>query len=132
MCQTIAFARKCAARSGELLEHISTADTVHDLDYLRRLVGDRQLNYRGVSYGTFIGQLRQHVPSLVRAMILDANLDPVAFTTSVQANLANAEADSDLVFGKFQSLCEQAGPANCALRPRSCRCARERAAGALA
>lgn len=117
--KTIAFARKCAARSGQLLEHISTADTVHDLDYLRRLVGDRQLNYRGVSYGTFIGQTYANMfPSLVRAMILDANLDPVAFTTSVQANLANAEADSDLVFGKFQSLCEQAGPANCALAGR--------------
>jgi pimeloyl-ACP methyl ester carboxylesterase len=114
--KTLAYARKCAAGSGELLDHISTADTVHDLDHLRQLVGDRQLNYRGVSYGTFIGQTYANMfPSHVRAMVLDANLDPVAFTTSVRASLKSAGADSGMVFAKFQSLCEQAGPAKCAL-----------------
>ena len=65
-----------------MLEHISTADTVRDLDYLRQLVGDAQLTYRGLSYGTFLGQTYVNMfPNKVRAMILDANIDPVAFTT---------------------------------------------------
>jgi hypothetical protein len=43
-----AFARRCGARNGDLLAHISTADTVRDLDRLRRLVGDRRLTFFGV------------------------------------------------------------------------------------
>ncbi len=113
--KTIEYAIRCATLSGSLLEHISTADTVRDLDYLRQLVGDSQLNYRGLSYGTFLGQTYINMfPNHVGRMILDANIDPVAFTTSVEANLFDTGSDSDLVFEKFLSLCEHAGP-NCKL-----------------
>ena len=113
--KTIEYAIRCAALSGSLLEHISTADTVRDLDYLRQLVGDSQLNYRGLSYGTFLGQTYINMfPNHVGRMILDANIDPVSFTTSVEANLFDTGSDSDLVFEKFLSLCEHAGP-NCKL-----------------
>jgi pimeloyl-ACP methyl ester carboxylesterase len=114
--KTVAYARRCAALSGSLLEHISTKDTVRDLDYLRQLVGDPQLNYRGLSYGTFIAQTYANMfPDRVRAMVLDGLIDPVAFTKSVEANLANSGADTDRVFEQFLSLCQQAGPAKCAL-----------------
>lgn len=114
--KTVDYARRCEALSGALLAHISTKDTVRDLDYLRQLVGDRQLTYRGVSYGTFLGQTYANMfPHRVRAMILDAVLDPIAFTTSVEAGLAKSEADSDLVFEKFLALCQEAGPKRCAL-----------------
>ena len=43
LVKTRALARRCGARNGKLLAHISTADTVRDLDRLRRLVGDRRL-----------------------------------------------------------------------------------------
>ena len=49
-------------------------------------------------------------PNHVGRMILDANIDPVSFTTSVEANLFDTGSDTDLVFEKFLSLCEQAGP----------------------
>ena len=111
-----AFVKRCVALSGRLLKHDSTADTVRDLDYLRRLVGDRRLNYRGFSYGTFLGQTYANMfPRRARAIVLDSVVDPVAFTTSVQALLAAGEADFDLVFSKLQSLCQAAGPARCAL-----------------
>jgi pimeloyl-ACP methyl ester carboxylesterase len=114
--KTVDYARRCAARSGRLLEHVSTADSVRDLDYLRRLVGDRRLNYRGESYGTFLGQTYANMfPRRVGRMVLDALIDPVPFTRSVEAGLASSEAESDLVFEKFLSLCQQAGPARCAL-----------------
>ena len=125
---TIAFARRCAARSGRLLEHISTADTVRDLDHLRGLVGDRKINYRGLSYGTFLGQTYANMfPQHVRSMILDSVLDPVTFTTSLKNSIASAEADSDLVLEKFMSLCEEAGPARCALAGKGPVAARVRA-----
>ena len=49
VAKTVAFVKRCVALSGGLLAHISTADTARDLDYLRGLVGDRQLTYLGVS-----------------------------------------------------------------------------------
>lgn len=49
------FGRGCLDRSGALLAHISTAETAHDLDLLRQLVGEARLNYLGFSYGTKIG-----------------------------------------------------------------------------
>jgi pimeloyl-ACP methyl ester carboxylesterase len=53
---TAALARHCFERSGELISHMSTADIVRDLDYLRGLVGDPQMTYVGISSGTLIGQ----------------------------------------------------------------------------
>ncbi len=114
--KTVVYVWRCTALSGSLLKHVSTKDTARDLDYLRELVGDPQLTYRGLSYGTFLGQTYANLfPDRVRAMILDAVIDPVPFTKSVEAGLASNEADTDLVFEQFLSLCQQAGPAHCAL-----------------
>ena len=116
IAKTVAFVKRCVALSGRLLAHVSTADTVRDLDYLRRLVGDRQLTYLGVSYGTFIGQTYANMfPRRLRAMVLDGVVNPTAFTTSVEAAVANGISDSDLVFAKFQSLCQSAGQGRCML-----------------
>ena len=88
--KAVAFVKRCVALSGRLLAHDSTADTVRDLDYLRRLVGDRRLNYQGLSYGTFIGETYANMfPRRVRAMVLNGVIDPVPFTTSTQAGIAN-------------------------------------------
>ena len=114
--QTVDYARRCEALSGALLAHISTKDTVRDLDYLRQLVGDRQLTYRGLSYGTFLGQTYANMfPHRVRAMILDGVIDAVEFTKSVEAGIANNDAGSDQVFEQFLALCQAAGPKKCAL-----------------
>jgi pimeloyl-ACP methyl ester carboxylesterase len=114
--RTIAFARRCGERSGRLLGHISTADTARDLDYLRRLVGDRRLTYLGISAGTFIGQTYVNMfPRRVRAMVLDGVLDPVSWTKGSAAALSSQLTHTDLVFAKFVSLCQSAGPARCAL-----------------
>jgi pimeloyl-ACP methyl ester carboxylesterase len=117
--KTVEFVKRCTSLSGELLAHISTADTVRDLDHLRQLVGDAQLNYRGISYGTMIGQTYANMfPTRVRAMVLDGVLDPTAFTDGTSQNIANSIADADLIFDKFQSLCQSAGPARCDLAGR--------------
>ena len=70
------FGRDCLSRSGVLLEHISTADTVRDLDLLRGLVGDDRLHYLGFSYGTQIGaQYADTFPERTGAMVLDGAVD---------------------------------------------------------
>ena len=71
-----AFGQSCLERSGTLLEHISTVETVRDLDLLRGLVGDDKLNYYGVSYGTRIGSLYAELyGNRVGRMVLDASIN---------------------------------------------------------
>jgi pimeloyl-ACP methyl ester carboxylesterase len=113
---TAAYARRCGKLSGNLLRHLSNADMARDLDYLRELVGDRRLNYYGVSYGTLLGQTYANMfPGKVRAMAIDGVVDPVTYTRSSEAAVASNTFDSDRVFEEFQSLCQSVGPERCAL-----------------
>jgi pimeloyl-ACP methyl ester carboxylesterase len=116
LAKTVGLAQRCGERNGELLAHISTADTARDLDHLRRLVGDRRLSYLGESFGTLIGQTYANLfPHRVRAMALDGLIDPVASATSTETVAASGLADTDRVFRQFLALCQAAGPAGCAL-----------------
>ncbi|MEV4506087.1 alpha/beta hydrolase [Streptomyces klenkii] len=75
-------ADQCKDRQKDLLRHVSTWETAHDLDLLRQAVGDKSLTYLGVSYGTFLGAVYANLhPGNVRAMVLDGNVDPRAYTT---------------------------------------------------
>jgi pimeloyl-ACP methyl ester carboxylesterase len=117
--KTVAFADRCGELNGRLLAHISTMDTVRDLDHLRHLVGDRELTFYGASAGTFLGQTYASMfPNRVRAMVLDGVVDPIAWTAGTEASIASLRGSTDQVFEKFQSLCESAGPADCALAGR--------------
>lgn len=70
----------CKQKSGKLLAHISTADVAKDMDLLRRAVGDPMFNYIGLSYGTYLGSVYANLfPDKVRAMVLDGNVNPVAW-----------------------------------------------------
>jgi pimeloyl-ACP methyl ester carboxylesterase len=70
------FGQVCLSKSGSLLQHISTAETVRDLDLLRDLVGDSKLNYLGFSYGTMIGSLyAQTFPKRAGHLVLDGAVD---------------------------------------------------------
>ncbi len=113
---TTALASRCVESMGELLSHISAGDTVRDLDHLRELVGDEQLTFVGLSYGTLLGQTYANMyPDRVRAMVLDGVVDPVAFTSSAEDRAAAGAASIDEVFDRFLELCDVAGAAACAL-----------------
>jgi pimeloyl-ACP methyl ester carboxylesterase len=72
-----AVAQECAARNGDLLAHVATADAVRDLERLRVALGDRRLSYLGYSYGTLLGaSYAQAHPDRVRAFVLDGPVDP--------------------------------------------------------
>ena len=67
-----AFGSSCLAESGALLAHVSTEETVRDLDLLRQLLGQPKLDYFGFSYGTQIGALYADLfPQQVGRMVLD-------------------------------------------------------------
>jgi pimeloyl-ACP methyl ester carboxylesterase len=74
---------RCEQRAPDLLRFVSTADTARDLDQLRQAVGDQQLSYLGISYGTLLGATYANLfPDKVRAMVLDGNIDPKGWVNS--------------------------------------------------
>ena len=79
LAESIRFGQECSENTGELLAFVDTLSTVYDLDLLRQLVGDNQLNYLGYSYGTLIGALYiDTFPAHVGRMVLDGPVDPSA------------------------------------------------------
>jgi pimeloyl-ACP methyl ester carboxylesterase len=72
-----ALARACLDRSGQLLSHLSSADSVADMEAIRIALADPQLTYVGYSYGTLLGiGYAATYPDRVRAMVLDSAVDP--------------------------------------------------------
>ena len=117
--KTVAYARRCGALGGRLLAHVSTTDDARDLDYLRRLLGDRQLSYWAVSYGTFLGETYANMyPSRVRAMALDGLVDPRIVIKGAEARFSNTVVAMDRELSWFDSACQRAGSARCALAGR--------------
>ena len=103
------FARNCRAHSGRLLDHVSTIDTARDLDYLRYLVGDKKLDYLGISYGTFLGATYAELyPGRVGRMVLDSTVNITNHDTVSQV------VGFDRAFGDFAKWCAKRGK-QCAL-----------------
>jgi pimeloyl-ACP methyl ester carboxylesterase len=71
------FADACEQNSGGILAHISTVNSARDLDLIRGVLGDAQLNYLGYSYGTFLGSTYAKLfPQRVGRLVLDGAIDP--------------------------------------------------------
>lgn len=71
-----AYLKRCATLNGDILSHVSTADTARDMNVLRKAVGDKKLSYLGYSYGTFLGATYAALfPDKFRALVLDGPLD---------------------------------------------------------
>ncbi|WP_338700230.1 alpha/beta hydrolase [Streptomyces sp. Q6] len=65
--------------AGDLLGHVSTIEAARDMDLMRQVLGDDELHYMGVSYGTELGGVYAHLfPDKVGRLTLDAVVDPTA------------------------------------------------------
>src|SRR4051794_22038790 len=85
------FADACEQGSGNLLSHIASIDTVHDMERIRTALGDDKLTYLGFSYGTYLGALyAQEYPDQVRALVLDGAVDPAIPASEVSLQQAKA------------------------------------------
>ena len=99
-----AFGASCLVKSGSLLQHISTVDTVQDLDMLRQVVGDAKLNFLGYSYGTYIGAVyAQRFPGNVGKLVLDSAVNITDDESVVQAT------GFDLALGNYADYCASKG-----------------------
>jgi pimeloyl-ACP methyl ester carboxylesterase len=82
-------AAQCAAGGGALLAHVGTEDAARDMDVLRAVLRDRQLNYLGKSYGTFLGATyAERFPRNVGRFVLDGALDPALDADAVNIGQA--------------------------------------------
>jgi pimeloyl-ACP methyl ester carboxylesterase len=116
---------RCAKDADPVLAHMSTGNVARDLDLLRAAVGDEKLSYAGYSYGTQVGSTYANLfPANVRVLVLDAVLDPIAWTTGespaqAQREPASTREHSDrgsyAALQQFFALCASAGPERCAL-----------------
>jgi pimeloyl-ACP methyl ester carboxylesterase len=71
------YAKACGQKYGSLLNHMKTTDAVQDMDDIRVALGQKQINYYGASYGTYLGSVYATLyPSRVRRMVLDSNVKP--------------------------------------------------------
>lgn len=112
----------CEQKSGNLLAHVSTAEVAKDMDLLRRAVGDPMFNYIGLSYGTILGATYANLfPTKVRAMVLDGNVDPMAWNNggkdkaSLDITLRiGSDFGSARMWKKLLDLCGQVSTDRCA------------------
>jgi pimeloyl-ACP methyl ester carboxylesterase len=101
-----AYVRRCEHRNATVLPYVSTANVARDMDLLRQAVGDRELSYLGLSYGTFLGATYAALfPHSYRALALEGALDadkyvgdPIGLTASLSAALERAT-------GRFLQAC---------------------------
>ena len=70
------FAADCAEAMGPYRGHLNARQVAHDMDAVRRALGERRLNYFGNSYGTVYGQMYAELfGHRVGRMYLDSVLD---------------------------------------------------------
>lgn len=118
---------QCENRGGIIQNKMSTANVARDLDVLRAAVGDEQLNYYGLSYGSILGQTYAALfPDNVGRIAIDGVLslddwvgDPDGRSDQTLNQRLRSDIGAEATFDEFVRLCEEAGPAGCALAPNA-------------
>ncbi|MCK8478675.1 alpha/beta hydrolase [Microbacterium aurugineum] len=83
------FAEACDANSRGILPYITTVNAARDMDLIRAVLGDKQLNYLGYSYGTFLGATYAKLyPEKAGRLVLDGAIDPAVPGLEVGATQA--------------------------------------------
>lgn len=104
----------CREHTGPVYDHMSTLDTVHDLEALRRALGEPRLTFHGSSYGTLLGQqYAEAYPHRIRAMVLESVNDHSLDARRFLDGSASAAQDT---FDEFATWCR--GSRDCPLGDR--------------
>ncbi|GAB3241302.1 alpha/beta hydrolase [Kineosporia babensis] len=75
-------AKACEVAGGDLRKYVTTAQTVQDVDLLRRLAGQEKVNWLGFSSGTWLGaHYATAFPQRAGRMVFDSNVE---FTSTWQ------------------------------------------------
>ena len=83
----------CQNENSQFINHLGTRNVALDLNTMRQAVGDSELTFHGMSYGTRIGYTYAAMfPNQVRALVLDGNINP----SGNFSDLANSAVGADL------------------------------------
>jgi len=76
--RSAAYSASCSKAAGaKLMPHMKTIDNVRDMDSIRKALGEKQINFYGFSYGTYLGQVYATMfPKQTRRMVMDGVVDP--------------------------------------------------------
>ncbi|QKW08800.1 alpha/beta fold hydrolase [Streptomyces sp. NA04227] len=97
----------CARNSGKTLPHVDTVSVARDMDLMRQVLGDKKLNYFGISYGTELGGVYAHLfPKNVGRAVLDAVVDP---TEDVKEGALAQAKGFQLALDNFMKDCAKQG-----------------------
>ena len=100
-------ASACAQDRRALATSMSTNNMARDMDALRRALGERQITFVGVSYGTLLGATYASLfPQRVRAMLLDAAMLP-EFRDYFLEYAMEQGASIDLTMQRVDQLCRK-------------------------
>lgn len=94
---TAVLARGCASQA--LAPFINTDQTARDMEFVRIQLNEKQLNYLGNSYGTWLGAWYAGLfPKQVGRMVLDSNVD---WTSTFQDATLVQAPEKERVFTRF-------------------------------
>lgn len=103
-------AEDCRQQTGPLFDHVDSVAVARDLDAVREAMGERLLNWYGVSYGTLTGQMYAELyPKRIRSLAQDSNMDHSLSTWPFLLSEAAFVEDS---FRQFVAWCDRS--TNCA------------------
>jgi pimeloyl-ACP methyl ester carboxylesterase len=111
----IGLARNCARRAGPIGQHMSTANVARDMNLIRRRLGEDQISFVGLSYGTYLGATYANMfPGRVRSFVVDGVLDPVRWVNARPrvpfSTALRSDEGAQETLAAFFDLCEAAQP----------------------
>lgn len=75
--RTRGYAEACGEKNAGLLDHMRTEDSAHDIDRIRRALGENTIDYLGYSYGTYLGAAYATLyPERAGRLVLDSVVHP--------------------------------------------------------
>lgn len=88
-----AFGESCRNKTGALFSHLDTTSAAHDVEAVRRALGEDRLNWIGLSYGTMLGAAYAELyPENVGRMVLDGDVDhSLSETSALHAEVSTYE-----------------------------------------
>jgi pimeloyl-ACP methyl ester carboxylesterase len=97
-------AEGCRRATGPLIDHVDTVSAARDFDVVRDALGEQQVSWLGLSYGTLLAATYAHLyPLRVRAAVLDG---PADHTIGSRRLAADEAASTEEVFGAFADWCQ--------------------------
>ncbi|WNV91599.1 alpha/beta hydrolase [Umezawaea sp. Da 62-37] len=107
------FADACKRESARLLPFVGTEYVARNMDLMRQAVGDEELTYFGISYGTYIGTVYANLfPNRVRALALDGAYNPETYANRPYEYDLGQYVAVESALGRLFDWC-RATPAEC-------------------